>query len=471
MKRVPIFYYLMKGAAVVVLVLFFSIKSAAQDDKIYTVKNGNMYIVLKKKIKLSELDEFISQFDLSHLALKRLLLTGYQDSINISGWKIETNNKDELVIFKPLFPADDVSFNELMQRTVFNTNSSGYNRFRNKKQFAVRDSTVRFFLRNAVNARKAMLAGNFNQWNPESIPMIKTDSGWIADVKLHPGKYWYKFIINDVWKIDEDNLNAENDGLGNTNSVFYVTNRVFRLKGFNNANKVLLSGSFNNWDEKETLMIKTPEGWELPVFLSEGTHTYRFIVDNKWISDPANPEFLPNEFNETNSVVRIGTPTLFQLQGYENARMVVLSGSFNNWRDDELYMKKTSSGWELSHVLGGGNYEYKFIVDGKTVPDPKAEKTANGNSLLILKPNYTFRVSGFQNARTVFLAGNFNRWDPRSIQMKKENGEWIAPVHLSPGKQLYKLIIDGKWMLDPGNKLWEHNEHETGNSVLWFPEN
>jgi hypothetical protein len=52
--------------------------------------------------------------------------------------------------------------------------------------------------------------------------------------------------------------------------------------------------------------------------------------------------------------------------------------------------------------------------------------------------------------------------------MKKENGGWIFTAHLSPGKHLYKFIVDGKWIIDPANKLWEQNEYGSGNSVLWI---
>jgi hypothetical protein len=54
--------------------------------------------------------------------------------------------------------------------------------------------------------------------------------------------------------------------------------------------------------------------------------------------------------------------------------------------------------------------------------------------------------------------------------MKKEENEWILPVHLAPGKHLYKFVVDGKWIIDPSNDLWEQNENNTGNSVLWLSE-
>jgi hypothetical protein len=87
--------------------------------------------------------------------------------------------------------------------------------------------------------------------------------------------------------------------------------------------------------------------WVLPVYLLQGTHTYRFVADGNWFVDPSNPDRFPNELNDYNSVVRIGSPFLFRLNGYENAKKVILSGSFNGWKEYELFMQKK---------MGDGNY-------------------------------------------------------------------------------------------------------------------
>jgi len=70
-------------------------------------------------------------------------------------------------------------------------------------------------------------------------------------------------------------------------------------------------------------------------------------------------------------------------------------------------------------------------------------------------------------ANKISLAGDFNNWDPAAFPMKHEGDEWSFKVHLSAGKHRYKFIADGKWMLDPYNKLWEQNEYGTGNSIIW----
>jgi hypothetical protein len=465
--------------------LAWAISVSAQPVKSYTVKDGRMTIALGKDLPAAELNGFIEQFSLQDLALNKFFSSGFTDSIRNHGWKIEINNSQLFVISKLLlsfdqindpgkrivFTGDNPSF-EAQFPVVSNMVKYGYNRFRNKSSFAIRDSMVTFYLRGQKDANRVMLAGSFNNWNPDTLSMTKNDSGWIVGVKLRPGKYWYKFIIDGRWIPDPDNRLNENDGLGNTNSVFYYTNTVFHLPGYTGAKNVFVSGSFNDWKERELAMDKTGSGWELPVYLADGTHTYRFIVDKKWMIDPGNPDKLPNEFNDFNSVIRIGKPYFLKLRGYTNAKKIFVTGSFNGWKQEELPMQKTDLGWVIDYTLAPGNYEYQFIVDGKKIPDPAnpslVESNNISNSLLIIEPNYTFRLKGFKNARKVFLSGDFNGWSHGSMPMRFENDEWIFTVHLSPGKHLYKFIVDGKWIIDPGNHLWEQNEHGTGNSVIWI---
>jgi hypothetical protein len=51
--------------------------------------------------------------------------------------------------------------------------------------------------------------------------------------------------------------------------------------------------------------------------------------------------------------------------------------------------------------------------------------------------------------------------------MIKQGGRWILPIYLRPGKYTYKFIVDGNWIIDPFNELYEQNEFDTYNSVLW----
>lgn len=464
--------------------LVFSLVTTAihAQEKIYTIKDGKMYIQLSKKIAEAELDSFIINFELADLDLKRFLRTGIADSLVKLGWKINVNNETGIVISKSLMAIDNIinpgqkiifsgdhpdfsaAFPAVSNAVVF-----GNNRFRNKYAFLQKDSTVRFFLKGNEKAGRVMLAGSFNNWSPDALAMTRTDSGWIADVVLRPGKYWYKFIADGNWMTDRDNQIMENDGKGNQNSVYFFNNTVFRLEGYTGAKQVYLAGSFNNWKPKDLAMKRTDTGWELPLYLANGTHAYKFVVDGRWYADEKNLDRLPDGNGAFNSMISIGDPYVFRLDGYKDAGQVYLVGSFNSWRDFELPMVKTPTGWKLSYVLGPGNHEYKFKVDKNWISDPENPvKVRDGNSYLVISPNYTFRLKGHEQAQKVYLAGDFNGWSPDGLAMIKKGDEWVFSLHLNPGKVRYKFVVDGKWLLDPSNKLWEQNEYGTGNSLIWI---
>ncbi|MBL0153700.1 MAG: glycogen-binding domain-containing protein [Chitinophagaceae bacterium] len=63
----------------------------------------------------------------------------------------------------------------------------------------------------------------------------------------------------------------------------------FVLKGFADAQKIYVAGSFNYWSDKSTVMQRTDDGWKATVDTAPGKVQYKFIVDGKWITDPSNP--------------------------------------------------------------------------------------------------------------------------------------------------------------------------------------
>jgi 1,4-alpha-glucan branching enzyme len=446
----------------------------------YTFSQGNMQIQLSKDLGEKELDAFIVKYDVADLALKLMLRNNFKDSILNKGWKIEENTNKQLVISKPLQAADNLNLSTGSINLSINTSGStnpiplhnqkiGINIFRKQAAFAIKDSVVAFVLKNHPNAKQVLLAGNFTAWGDGALPMTYNGESWMVRVKLSPGKYSYKFIVDGNWINDPDNAVVENDGEGNNNSIFYNTNTIFKLEGFTNAKKVFVAGSFANWEDGKLRMNKTNAGWELPAFLDTGTYTYRFLVDNKWMTDPAKKEQFPNEFGEYNSVVSIGKPVFFMLSGLPDAKEVFLAGSFNDWRSFELKMTKLNNGWGIPYTLGAGNYEYKFYADGQWLnAEGIRVREDKPGSVFVIAPNYTFRLKGRTTAKTVYLAGDFNGWSPNAFPMKKDGDDWVMPVHLSTGKHLYKFVVDGQWIIDPGNELWEENEHGTGNSIIWM---
>ncbi len=62
----------------------------------------------------------------------------------------------------------------------------------------------------------------------------------------------------------------------------------------------------------------------------------------------------------------------FELQS-PTAKAVLLAGDFTDWDKEPLALKKRKDGtWLKQLSLPCGMYEYRFIVDGQWVTDPKA---------------------------------------------------------------------------------------------------
>jgi hypothetical protein len=466
-------------------ILIFSLLPAhvfAQNK--FSVRDGNMHIVLSRHQSILTLDSFLVRYGLNDLNSKQYYSDGFLDSIKAKGWNVLKVDHDVIVIAKPLDAIENINaaensiilgsknkseidFDKLRAETVF-----GYNRFVNKRDFKNKNGTVTFFLRGNTNAKTVYLSGTFNDWSTMATLMNKKDSGWVVDVDLPPGKYWYKFIVDGRWVEDIDNLNKEKNQYNGFNSVYYCTNYSFFLRGFLGSKKVFLNGSFNDWKINQVRMHPSKIGWHADVYLAEGTYTYKYWVNGLWVIDSGNSNKVDNAEGTYNSIITIGTPTIFKLKGFKNAKKVILAGSFNNWSEQQLSMQPIAEGWSIPFGLRPGNYQYKFIVDGKWITDPDNALTVandNGdlNSIIIIKPNYTFNLKGYDTAKRVAVSGTFNDWDKAGYPMKKVGDKWVCSVYLSPGKQLYKFIVDGKWIIDPANKIWEGNEFDTGNSLLW----
>jgi 1,4-alpha-glucan branching enzyme len=351
----------------------------------------------------------------------------------------------------------------------------GVNQLKDEVIIQYKDGRTKFVLNGYKRATNVYLSGSFNDWSTTQTPLIRTETGWRAIIELEPGPYYYKYIVDGEWMADPDNKKRVPDGWSGYNSVMYRYNHQFELDGYKDAKEVALAGSFSNWSEKGLQMGRVSDGWAIPVYLKNGTYAYKFIVDNEWITDPANPVVRPDGAGNYNSFFALGDTTYFRLYGFQDAKQVWLTGNFNGWNPSELLMHRTASGWELPYVLSEGNYEYKFVVDGEWIVDPSNPyKIFHGeyeNSFLSIGENHTFTLAKYPNASEVLVTGSFTGWSEENNKMIRKDGEWIFPMQLNPGKYVYKFIVDGKWIVDPANPLYEANEYGNENSVLWIESN
>ena len=82
---------------------------------------------------------------------------------------------------------------------------------------------------------------------------------------------------------------------------------TFRFKPETKLEKVVVIGSFNNWNRKGNPMIEKGNSgvYEAEVHLEPGNYFYKFSVDGKDIIDPTNQETVPTGFDGFNSVLKI----------------------------------------------------------------------------------------------------------------------------------------------------------------------
>lgn len=201
----------------------------------------------------------------------------------------------------------------------------------------------------APAARMVTLAGNFNNWagtkgggryDPTIDPMTDEDGDgiWTIVKALAPGRYQYKFVIDNGvrWELDPSNPNTGvEDGFTNSliivpESIAYeyeiVTGTVlsgtptrpaaavaageereieFELDA-PSASKAYLAGSFNDWSPTGTKMEKGDDGvWRVKVILKPGRYEYKFVVDDTWMEDPNNPEMVADPYGGNNSVLTV----------------------------------------------------------------------------------------------------------------------------------------------------------------------
>ena len=73
------------------------------------------------------------------------------------------------------------------------------------------------------------------------------------------------------------------------------------------AHQVAVAGDFNGWDPSGTTLVNQDGQGNFvgTVNLPPGSHEYMFVVDGKWITDPAASELRPDGFGRTNAVLRL----------------------------------------------------------------------------------------------------------------------------------------------------------------------
>ena len=72
----------------------------------------------------------------------------------------------------------------------------------------------------APEAKAVSLAGGFNEWDTQSLPMKRDPKGvWKVTLDLNPGRYEYRFLVDGVWRDDPSAKEKVDNPFGTHNSV------------------------------------------------------------------------------------------------------------------------------------------------------------------------------------------------------------------------------------------------------------
>lgn len=83
----------------------------------------------------------------------------------------------------------------------------------------------------APNADMVFVAGTFNDWNPSALAMTKCGyADWSIDLELPPGRYEYKFVVDDTWCCEPHLLRDGEPSNDTVANAFGTVNRVLIVR-------------------------------------------------------------------------------------------------------------------------------------------------------------------------------------------------------------------------------------------------
>jgi chromosome partitioning protein len=91
--------------------------------------------------------------------------------------------------------------------------------------YGVRQTPEGVVIRSRVpGAGEVQLAGDFNEWMPHKTPMrrIDRDGTFESTLRLEPGRYRYRLVVDGRWAYDRNNPDVETNEYGEINSVIDI---------------------------------------------------------------------------------------------------------------------------------------------------------------------------------------------------------------------------------------------------------
>jgi 1,4-alpha-glucan branching enzyme len=108
----------------------------------------------------------------------------------------------------------------------------------------------------------------------------------------------------------------------------------------------------------------------------------------------------------------------------------------------------------------------KTIATAKSVKKTPAAKPASAPKAQPSLPTTEFKLHA-PDAKEVFLAGDFNDWNPAEYRLRRyKDGIYKKKLQLKPGRYQYLFRVDGEWRTDPEHPERISNPFGSENSVI-----
>jgi len=101
-------------------------------------------------------------------------------------------------------------------------------RTKSKSQVSTPETVTVCFEFTSAAAGKVCLAGSFNDWSVEALPMVRMgdDGRWVKNLVLPPGRYEYRLVVDGQWVDDSRAIEFVPNPHGGVNAVVKVASRT-----------------------------------------------------------------------------------------------------------------------------------------------------------------------------------------------------------------------------------------------------
>ena len=255
---------------------------------------------------------------------------------------------------------------------------------------------------------------------------------------------------------------------------------TFKYKPESKPGKVVVIGSFNNWNRNGNPMIEKGNSgiYETTVTLEPGNYFYKFSVDGKDIIDPENKETVPTGFDGFNSVLRISEKAtakryLHILGKSEESKMTHLTFYYER----EGKSKKLS----MKNVIALLNNQ-KINADAIKISRDKIKITLSAKEL---QDDKVFRIVMLQdgeisNIQSLFFNGGksagsnkvFNSWNDGSIYSimvdRFNDGDTSNDIPVKNDSLFWQANYQGGDFQGIINKIEDGYFDTLGVNILWI---